>query len=130
MTSEHDKLVLLIGAWNLCDGVVSRQVSLVESRLNIDVHLDLDALLKHADDAAVLLNQYVVTGSVAPRTKMESPVAITTLDRTKVDELAPRNLGEMLKAVPGIYVESTGGEAFNNVSIRGFGVTSGFGAVT
>ena len=28
--------------------------------------------------------------------------------------------------VPGIYVESTGGEAFNNVSIRGIGVTAGF----
>ena len=72
------------------------------------------------DDAAVLLNQYVVTGSVAPRNKMESPVAITTLDRNKVEDLAPRNLGEMLKAVPGIYVESTGGEAFNNVAIHAY----------
>ncbi|MEO7597293.1 MAG: TonB-dependent receptor plug domain-containing protein, partial [Opitutus sp.] len=78
------------------------------------------------DGETVLLNSYVVTGSVSPRTQLESPVAITTIDRNRIEDLAPRNLGEMLKSVPGIYVESTGGEAFNNVSIRGFGVTNGF----
>ncbi|MEO6001831.1 MAG: TonB-dependent receptor [Opitutus sp.] len=75
---------------------------------------------------AVLLNQYVVTGSVTPRTQLESPVAISNLDRGRIEDLGPRNFAELLKAVPGIYVESTGGEAFNNVSIRGIGTTSGF----
>src|SRR5215208_1559080 len=79
-----------------------------------------------AKEDALKLNAFVVTGSVAPRTKMESPVAITTIDRTRMDELNPRNFAEAMKAVPGIYVESTGGEAFNNVSIRGIGTTSGF----
>jgi iron complex outermembrane recepter protein len=58
---------------------------------------------------------------------MESPVAITTIDARMILELAPRSTAELLKAVPGIYTESTGGEAFNNVSIRGIGTTTGFG---
>lgn len=77
----------------------------------------------------VQLNAFVVTGSVAPRKQMESPVAITTLDRGKIEDLGPRNFAELVKAVPGIYVESTGGEAFNNVSIRGIGTTSGYSYV-
>src|SRR5215207_7221940 len=75
-------------------------------------------------EEALQLNAFVVTGSVAPRKQMESPVAITTIDRSKIEDLAPRNFAEIVKAVPGIYVESTGGEAFNNVSIRGIGTTN------
>jgi outer membrane receptor protein involved in Fe transport len=74
----------------------------------------------------VQLNALVVTGAVTPRKQLESPVAITTLDRGRIQDLGPRNFAELLKAVPGIYVESTGGEAFNNVSIRGIGTTSGY----
>jgi len=80
---------------------------------------------KPAEDI-VQLNAYVVTGSVTPRKQLESPVAITTLDRGKIEDLGPRNFAELVKAVPGVYVESTGGEAFNNVSIRGIGTTAGF----
>ena len=77
-------------------------------------------------DEVIQLNAFVVTGGVTPRKQLESPVAITNLDRGRIEDLAPRNFAELLKAVPGIYVESTGGEAFNNVSIRGIGTTSGF----
>lgn len=77
-------------------------------------------------DETVLLNALVVTGSLAPRKQIESPVAITTIDRNRVEEIAPRNFAEVLKAIPGVYTESTGGEAFNNVSIRGIGTTAGY----
>jgi outer membrane cobalamin receptor len=77
-------------------------------------------------EEVIQLNSFVVTGSMTPRKQLESPVAITTLDRGRIDDLGARNFAELVKAVPGIYVESTGGEAFNNVSIRGIGTTSGF----
>src|SRR5689334_14186686 len=51
-----------------------------------------------AKEDAMHLNAFVVTGSVAPRTKMESPVAITTIDRTRMEELNPRNFAEAMKA--------------------------------
>ncbi len=85
---------------------------------------------KPASNEEVLqLNAFVITGSVAPRKQIESPVAITTIDRNRVEELAPRNFAEVLKAIPGVYTESTGGEAFNNVSIRGIGTTAGYSYV-
>lgn len=81
------------------------------------------------NDDAVKLDAFVVTGSMAPKRQIESPVAITTLDRGRIEALGPRNFAEALKAIPGVYVESTGGEAFNNVSIRGIGTTSGYSYV-
>ena len=79
-----------------------------------------------AKEEAIMMNAFVATGAVTPRTQLESPVAITILDRNRIEDLGPRNFAEAMKAVPGIYVESTGGEAFNNVSIRGIGTTAGF----
>ena len=79
-----------------------------------------------AKEEPIMLNAFVTTGSLKPKTQLESPVAITTLDRGRLEDLGPRSFAEAMKAVPGIYVESTGGEAFNNVSIRGIGVTAGF----
>ena len=78
-------------------------------------------------EEVLLLNDFVVTGAITPRKQLESPVAITRLDRGRIDDLGARNFSEMLKAVPGVYVESTGGEAFNNVSIRGIGTTTALG---
>ncbi len=79
-----------------------------------------------AKEEAIMMNEFVTTGTVSPRKQLESPVAITILDRGRIEDIGPRNFAEAMKAVPGIYVESTGGEAFNNVSIRGIGTTSGF----
>ncbi len=80
-------------------------------------------------EETVQLNAIVVTGSVTPRKQLASPVAITILDRKRIEDLGPRNFAEAMKAIPGIYVESTGGEAFNNVSIRGIGTTNGYSYV-
>src|SRR5204862_5652904 len=51
-----------------------------------------------AKEDALKLNAFVVTGSVAPRTKLESPVAITTIDRARIEDLNPRNFAEAVKA--------------------------------
>jgi outer membrane receptor protein involved in Fe transport len=77
-------------------------------------------------DDILSLSEFVVSGSVTPRSRFDSPVAITTIDRTTIEAVAPRNTAEFLKVMPGIYAESTGGEAFNNISVRGFGGTAGY----
>lgn len=64
--------------------------------------------------------QVVVTGTTARnRTKLESSVAITTVDQAKLEKLAPHSLADSLQQVPGLWVESSGGEVSNNVSPRG-----------
>jgi outer membrane receptor protein involved in Fe transport len=79
-----------------------------------------------ANDDILKLSEFVVTGGVTPRSRFDSPVAITTIDRTTIDAVAPRNTAEFLKVMPGVYAESTGGEAFNNISVRGIGGTVGY----
>lgn len=82
--------------------------------------------LSAPNEAAPLqLDQMVVTGSVAPRSKMETALAITTLDRSLIETAAPRSTAEMLKLVPGLYLESSGGEVGNNLVARGVATNGG-----
>lgn len=75
------------------------------------------------------LNDLVVTGSITPRSKLESPVAITTVDRTQIDDKQPRSFVDGLKLVPGFYVESSGGETNENIFVRGLIAGGGFAQV-
>lgn len=80
-----------------------------------------------ADDQPLRLDQLVVTGSVTPQTKLESALAVTTLDPTQVQAYAPRSTAAMLKLIPGIYIESSGGEAGNNLVARGVATNGSVG---
>ena len=78
------------------------------------------------DTAAIALDAFVVTGSVTPRTVLESPLSITTVDANKLQDIAPRSTTEMLKVVPGIFTESSGGEGLENVLVRGIELSGAF----
>lgn len=66
------------------------------------------------------LSAVVVTGTVAPRSNLESSVAITTLPPRVIEQAQPRSTTEMLRYVPGFTrVESSGGEVNQNISMRG-----------
>ncbi len=61
----------------------------------------------------------VVTGTFNPETKLESSVAVTTLNPRNIEAQAPQNVADLLKSIPGFYVESVGGESNNNLWARG-----------
>ncbi len=61
----------------------------------------------------------IVTGTRTPKTKLESSIAITTVDLEEISTRAPQNTADLLKAVPGFYIESSGGEGGNNLFARG-----------
>lgn len=66
------------------------------------------------------LNEVVVTGVVAPLSKMKSTVAISTITPRELEQIQPRSTTEMLRYVPGFTrVESSGGEVNENISMRG-----------
>ncbi|HEY2027162.1 MAG TPA: TonB-dependent receptor [Gemmatimonadaceae bacterium] len=66
------------------------------------------------------LSTVVVTGTVAPRSNLESSVPITTLTPAIIEQAQPRSTTEMLRYVPGFTrVESSGGEVNENISMRG-----------
>lgn len=66
------------------------------------------------------LSAVVVTGTVAPRSNLESSVALTTLSPEVIQQAQPRSTTEMLRYVPGFTrIESSGGEVNQNISMRG-----------
>ncbi|WP_462152628.1 TonB-dependent receptor [Pseudoalteromonas xiamenensis] len=64
----------------------------------------------------------VVSGTPGGRgiRKVDAPFAVTNLDAVKIDRLAPKSTADLLKAIPGVWVESSGGESGANVFVRGF----------
>ncbi len=81
-----------------------------EGPTHLDFKLELDLLFNES---------VVVTGTRNPLTKLESSVAISTLTGRQIDERAARSTADLLKAVPGFYVESSGGEVGGNLWARG-----------
>ncbi|KAA3662589.1 MAG: TonB-dependent receptor, partial [Calditrichaeota bacterium] len=77
---------------------------------NITIQLDPDVL----DYESI-----VVTGTRKPISKRETSIAITTLNLQEISERRPQNTADAFKAIPGFYVESSGGEGGNNLFSRG-----------
>ena len=71
----------------------------------------------NADDSTVV----VVTGRAggAATKKLEAGYSITTLSPKALAILGPKTTGEILTAVPGVWVESSGGSGTSNVFVRG-----------
>ncbi len=72
------------------------------------------------------MDAVVVTGMINPLKKIESSVAIATVNKQEIERRAPRNTADLLKAIPGFYVESSGGEGGNNLFARGIPADGSF----
>ena len=71
-------------------------------------------------DVDVLNMEEIVTlASRNPLTKIESSVAITTANNEQIFERFPLSTADLLKAIPGFYIESSGGVSGNNLFPRG-----------
>lgn len=64
----------------------------------------------------------VVTGSANPlgERKLTASFSITTADENQIREAAPSNTADLLKIVPGVFAETTGGTSGANIAVRGF----------
>ena len=80
------------------------------------------ARAQEAAPAETQLDEVVVTGTAAGAEvrKLEASFAITTLDDTAIEEFAPQSTADLLRLVPGVWTESTGGVSGANVMVRGF----------
>lgn len=76
------------------------------------------------------LNEIIVTGRAGAlnRTKLNTSYSVTTIGYNALSLQGPSSVTETLKSVPGLWVESTGGEASGNVRARGVPV-DGFGSI-
>ena len=76
----------------------------------------------NAAQAQQEIEQVVVTGTVDPRgrRKLDASFSITTADADQIREAAPSSTADLLKIVPGVFAETTGGVSGANVEVRGF----------
>ncbi len=71
------------------------------------------------------LEAVVVTGSSTAKSKMLTSVAISTIESEGVTALTASSATDVLRAVPGIRAEASGGESNANVAVRGIPVSAG-----
>jgi len=75
-----------------------------------------------AEDQYGTIEEIIVTGTAggAEIRKFDASFAITTMSDEDVNEYSPQSTADLLKLVPGIWSESSGGVAGANVFVRGF----------
>ena len=71
------------------------------------------------------LDQVVVTGTSSRASKMKSSVSVSTIDGDTIVNSNSTSAAEVLRSVPGIRSESSGGESNANVGVRGLPISAG-----
>lgn len=75
----------------------------------------------YAQNASNTLNleEVVVTGTASRVSKMKQSVSLSTLSTETIEMSGATNSAEVLRSVPGMRAESTGGEGNANINVRG-----------
>ncbi|WP_133558921.1 TonB-dependent receptor domain-containing protein [Pedobacter duraquae] len=100
-------------------GYISKEIPAENNGSNKIINITLS-------EDALQLEGVVVTGGGNPKKKLESSVAITSISNKDITARAPLNSTDLLKAIPGLTVESTGGDGPGNVWVRGFPQQGGY----
>lgn len=77
------------------------------------------------DDSPMSLDAVVVTGQTQGISKMKSSVSISTMDDEQIARSGATNTAELLRSIPGIRSESSGGDSNANVTARGAPISAG-----
>ena len=81
-----------------------------------------DTAAEPSKEVAKEIQQVVVTGVASARgvRKVDSAFSITTANEEQLKQAAPSSTADIMKIVPGVYAESTGGQSGANIEVRGF----------
>jgi iron complex outermembrane receptor protein len=74
------------------------------------------------DGVAAEILQVVVTGTASAKgtRKIDTSFSITTATEEQLRTASPSSTADVMKLVPGVYAESTGGQSGANIEVRGF----------
>ena len=67
----------------------------------------------------------IVTGVAKATTIFDSSASVSALPEETIQNLAPRSVNELFRAIPGVKSEDTGGDANANIKVRGLPIASG-----
>jgi outer membrane receptor protein involved in Fe transport len=71
------------------------------------------------------MERIVVTGTTGGTSKMKSSVSLSTMGLEAIQNGAPTSAAEVLRSVPGVRSESSGGEGNANITVRGVPISAG-----
>ncbi len=83
-----------------------------------------DAATPAASDT-LQLDRIVVTGTTTRTSKMRSSVSISSLDSEQIERSGALSATELLRTIPGLRAESSGGEGNANLTVRGVPISAG-----
>lgn len=81
--------------------------------------------LPTTDKNGLQFDTVVVTGNLIGRSKMKTSVSVSTLDAEQIRTSSASNLAEILREIPGLRSESSGGEGNANFTVRGVPISAG-----
>jgi outer membrane receptor protein involved in Fe transport len=71
------------------------------------------------------LERVVVTGTARGQSKMKTSVSVSTMDDDAIARAVPTSAAELLRSIPGLRSESSGGEGNANITVRGVPISAG-----
>ncbi|TAG82259.1 MAG: TonB-dependent receptor [Burkholderiales bacterium] len=77
------------------------------------------------DKKALDLERVVVTATATQGSKMKQSLAVSTMDTEQIQATQAASAAEVLRAIPGIRSESSGGEGNTNITVRGAPISAG-----
>lgn len=78
-----------------------------------------------ATDPANANDDIVVTGTSRPERRLTTSISISALDSAQIAQTAPLGSADLVRNVPGLRSEASGGEGNANIAVRGLPVASG-----
>lgn len=93
-------------------------ISFATVQKNITLTSDLTENIRLKSDP-LHLETACITGSFNPKTKLESSLSVTTLNEKERLQRNAKGTADLLRAVPGTFVDASAGEVFTRVYSRG-----------
>lgn len=105
---------------------VAAAVSLALSQMSMAAAQDIAVAPAPVQSADGLnMETIVVTGATGGTSKMKSSVSLSTMDLDTMLKAAPTSAADILRSVPGVRSESSGGEGNANMTVRGVPISAG-----
>ena len=70
-------------------------------------------------------DEIVVTAVARGQNRLESSVSVSSLDGESIADLNPRSAADLLRQLPGVRSEASGGDGNANIAVRGLPVSTG-----
>ena len=105
-------------------GLITMTTANAQSSNNTEKDPELAKSLA-AEKVGLQFDSVVVTGNLVGRSKMKTSVSVSTLDAEQISLASAINVAEILRAIPGLRSESSGGEGNANVTVRGVPISAG-----